>query len=142
MNAGLLLLSAVIVVSTSCTSDAESIAPTSVAESAPSSTAAPVDTDNRAERCVSTDPGATPISVHRALSCPDGTKVWVRGILRASADGTELCDPAPDEFCVTLETGGLPVNGTAVALSGTVSGGVLSVGGGPTLESVPAVAGP
>ena len=114
MNAGLLLLSAVVVVSTSCTSDAPSTALTSVAKSAPTSTAAPVDTDNRAERCVSTDPAATPISVHRALSCPDGTKVWVRGIVRATADGTELCDPAPDEFCVTLETGGLPANGTSV----------------------------
>jgi hypothetical protein len=43
--------------------------------------------------CTHTDPGATPISVSRALTCPDGTRVWVRAVMLTQADGIRwICD--------------------------------------------------
>jgi hypothetical protein len=40
----------------------------------------------------------TPISVHRAVSCPDGTTVSVQGIVVRASDGTTMLCDAVAEF--------------------------------------------
>ncbi|HEY7625575.1 MAG TPA: hypothetical protein VH761_00855 [Ilumatobacteraceae bacterium] len=99
----------------------------------PTVAASPLDP---AVQCVSTDPGWRPISVHRAVSCPDGTKVTVQGILIHDANGLAvLCDvaSASRDRCIGA---GVTVEGFApepvlassvdkVMLTGVVSGHVL-----------------
>jgi hypothetical protein len=50
---------------------------------------------NHSPSCTYSDPGWSPISVDRALRCPDGTGVWVRGVVVRSADeSVYLCSAA------------------------------------------------
>jgi hypothetical protein len=44
--------------------------------------------------CNYTDPAMRPISVTRALTCPDGTLVWVQGVVMIGDDERWLCDEA------------------------------------------------
>ena len=97
------LLSILVVVGGACTTriSAEDSPPST--SGAPAVTA-PVTTDDPAVQCVSTDPGWNPISVHRAVNCPDGTPVTVSGVVIAQPDGARLlCDSSiVDENCLTL----------------------------------------
>ena len=92
-----------------------------------------------AVQCVHTDPAKMPISVHRALSCPDGTAVAVWGIVTRGADGsTMLCDDATGDVCLKIDSGAA-INspgslGGKVFFTGTVSKGVLTTPRSPLLE--------
>ena len=136
------LLIAVVVLGTACTGAAHSSATTSIAGGKSESTEVPTSTIDIATECVHTDPGKLPVSVHRALSCPDGTSVSVQGIATTGEDGSVmLCDPAPAEFCLTIDGGtAMPAggpSGATVGYTGTVSNGVLSVERMPGLALTP-----
>jgi hypothetical protein len=80
-----------------------------------------------------------PISVHRALSCPDGTEVAVWGIVTQSADGsTMLCDDATGTACLKVDAGATIDSpgslGGKVFFTGIVTKGVLTTPRSPVLE--------
>ena len=82
--------------------------------------------------CTHTDPAATAISVSRALTCPDGTQVWVRGVLVTKADGTRwICDKDTATSANECADKGLQVIGgvgpTGIQLIGVKSGRTLRV---------------
>lgn len=87
-----------------------------------------------ARECTSTDPMMRPISPARALGCPDGTPVWVEGIVVDVGDGVSvLCDADVADDPEACAAEGLVVGaglqpGDSGAFMGTVSNGVL----GPT----------
>jgi hypothetical protein len=89
----------------------------------------PIDTQptvDRAAQCVSTDPAWRPISVHRAVNCPDGTLVTVQGILVHDAHrATTLCD-------VVTATGDRCV-GDELSLKGAVDSPVLAAAVGKVI---------
>lgn len=89
----------------------------------------PIDTQptvDRAAQCVSTDPAWRPISVHRAVNCPDGTLVTVQGILVHDAHrATTLCD-------VVTATGDRCV-GDGLSLKGAVDSPVLAAAVGKVI---------
>lgn len=64
--------------------------------SAPPDADSPTDTGTESfppgRPCTYTDPARRAITVSRALSCPDGTEVWVDGVLVVTGDGMFLCD--------------------------------------------------
>ncbi len=121
------LLTAAILVATSCAGDSKS-----AATAATTTTAVTVDVGSEAPKaigaveCVHTDPAKQPISVHRALSCPDGTSVAVKGIVTRGSDGsTLLCDAVPGNDCLKIDGGDVvtgPSGGT-VWYTGTVTQG-------------------
>ena len=94
--------------------------------------------------CNYTDPGVTPISVKRAMSCSDGTQVWVRGTVKTIADGTHwLCDE-PSQTADQCAQNGLKLVGggdTGDIFLGVKQGNELRVGGGltgpPSLGTIP-----
>jgi hypothetical protein len=153
MKHGAPLLIAAVIVGGGCTHDSRSSADTVVVRTAsagtiPSRSANSTDATDGAALCVYTDPGRRPISVHRALSCPDGTQVSVRGIVIGAGGGRVLlCDQGPGSHdCLTIERGVMPnvaggPPGTPTDYTGTVSKGVLSVGAAPPVlaGNVPSV---
>lgn len=135
MKQGSVLVAAVLLLAGACGNGGRATQSTSA--DPPGARPAPQPAIDRAEQCVSTDPGWRPISVHRAVNCPEGTPVTVQGVLIHAADGSaKLCDvvnPTHDQ-CVG---DGLTVDGAAaqpvlassvfeVVLSGVVSGRVLT----------------
>ena len=130
------LLIAAVLVATSCTSDPKSAQTTTTAGTNEVGSAAPINTSNSAVECVHTDPGKLPISVHRALSCPDGTTVSVRGIVTRGADGsTMLCDAVPGDVCLKVDGAHvvLGLDSGTVTYTGTVAKGVLNASRSPLL---------
>ncbi len=126
------VLTAAFLVVTSCTSDSKSAATaatTTTAVTVTTGSEAPKAITVSAVECVHTDPAKQPISVHRALTCPDGTSVAVKGTTTHSADGsTMLCDAVPSTDCLKLDGADVvaaPSGGT-VWYTGTVSKGVLT----------------
>jgi hypothetical protein len=104
-------------------------APGPTGQSAPSGTAWPP--------CTHTDPGRRPITVSRALTCPDGTAVSVTGTLVTAADGTMmLCGSVPAADATACEGAGLHVVGDVhgtdarFGITGVKQGAELIVGGG------------
>ena len=91
--------------------------------------------------CTYTDPGATSISVGRALTCPDGTSVWVRGVVMTKADGTRwICDEDASSSANECAEKGLQVIGgdgfpAGTQLIGIKSGATLNVQ--PRLDTFP-----
>jgi hypothetical protein len=141
MRIGPLLVIAAVMVGSACASDAQSSDTTAVATTVPLPTDAGSNPIDPARLCVSTDPGWTPISIHRALSCPDGTSVSVRGIIIGGSGGSVLlCDSAAGgDDCLTIDRGVLPIDDNRTAVdqifyTGTVSKGVLTVNSPPALE--------
>lgn len=136
------MLTAVVLVTASCTSDARSPGTTTTAAAGTTVqvvSAAPNNTSDEAVQCVHTDPAKMPISVHRALSCPDGTAVAVWGIVTRSADGsTMLCDDGTGTNCLKVDGGAVIASpgsvGGKVFFTGTVSKGVLTAPRSPLLE--------
>ena len=95
--------------------------------------------------CTHTDPAATPISVSRALTCPDGTRVWVRGVLMTKVDGTRwICDDDAAASASECADKGLQVIGgdaqTGVPLSGVKSGRILRLQDELTVRTLPTTA--
>ena len=126
------VLTVACLVVTSCTSDSKSAATaatTTIAVTVAGGSGAPRAITVSAVDCVHTDPAKQPISVHRALSCPDGTSVAVKGITKHGADGsTMVCDSVPGNDCLKIDGAGVvaaPSGGT-VWYIGTVSKGVLT----------------
>jgi hypothetical protein len=96
-----------------------------------------------AQLCVHTDPGKRPITVHRAVNCPDGTAVSVQGIVIRGADGsTQLCDEVsagPHTTClgdVLIIRGNSQSAGGLAGYTGTVANGVLTIDQGPPLPEI------
>jgi hypothetical protein len=124
----ILLLGAAACTSRASAGDPPVVLP-SVATSSTSSTM-PITLDATVQ-CVWTDPGRLPISVHRAIHCPDGTAVTVSGVLVDGPGATQLlCDSAlVSDWCLTVD--GItpadfpPAVSGEVVLIGTVSGGHL-----------------
>lgn len=91
--------------------------------------------------CTYTDPAATPISVGRALTCPDGTRVWVDGVLMIDADGTRLiCDEEAATSHAACADNGLQIIGpglTSPPLIGVKSGATLSLQPEPFSVTLP-----
>jgi hypothetical protein len=87
--------------------------------------------------CTYTDPAARPISVSRALSCADGTNVWVTGTVVTAADGTTyLCgNVASDEPSECDGPGLLLVGGRGAADTAMAgpAGGLVGVKRGSEL---------
>ena len=142
-----LLVIAAVAVGSACSGEPQSSTATTVAKTVPVDTDAGGNPIDLGRLCVHTDPGKLPISVHRALSCPDGTSVSVRGIIIGASGGSvQLCDSsAGGDDCLTIDAGVLPIDDnrtsvTAIDYTGTVSKGVLTVTrvpeGGP-VGSVP-----
>jgi hypothetical protein len=134
MRIGPLLVIAAVMVGGACTNEAQSSDTTAVAKTVEVATDAGGNPIDFGRLCVHTDPGKLPISVHRALGCPDGTSVSVRGIIVGAAGGAVLlCDTgAGGDNCLTIDGGVLPVDGdgspgAAIDYTGTVSKGVLTV---------------
>lgn len=74
-------------------------------------------------RCDYTDPGKYPISVGRALTCPDGTAVEVTGQFIRDQDGVAwLCDQIAGSDTRPCTGQGLQVIGEPTAVGGTYSG--------------------
>ena len=142
------VLTAAVLVAASCSADARATGTTTATTTAiaaattttlPAISAVPINTSADAVECVHTDPGKMPISVHRALSCPDGTEVAVWGIVTHSADGsTMLCDDATGTACLKIGAGAAIDPGTVggkVFFTGIVSKGVLTTPRSPVLEN-------
>ena len=136
------MLTAAVLVAASCTSEARATGTTTTTAAAtttlPAKEAVPINTSIDAVECVHTDPGKMPISVHRALSCPDGTEVAVWGIVRRSGDGsTMLCDDATATACLKVDAGASIESpgdiGGKVFFTGVVSEGVLTTPRSPVL---------
>ena len=139
-----MMLTAAVLIATSCTNEARATGTTTTVTTAATTTtvqvisAAPNNTSADAVQCVHTDPAKMPISVHRALSCPDGTTVAVWGIVKRGADGsTMLCDDATGTSCMKID-GGAAIDGPGslggkVFFTGTVSKGVLTTPRSPVL---------
>src|SRR5258708_3055483 len=73
-----------------------------------------------------TDGGGVPISVERALTCPDGTDVWVTGTEYTTPAGVRyLCDPAAATTLATCATTGLQLAGDDAAVNGAFTGTVV-----------------
>jgi hypothetical protein len=91
--------------------------------------------------CTYTDPGATPISVGRALTCPDGTRVWVDGALLIDADGTRsICDEVAATSPASCADNGLRIIGpglTSPPLIGVKSGSTLTLQPEPFSVTLP-----
>jgi hypothetical protein len=91
--------------------------------------------------CTYTDPGATPISVGRALTCPDGTRVWVDGVLIIDADGTRsICDEEAATSPASCADNGLRIIGpglTSPPLIGVKSGSTLTLQPEPFSVTIP-----
>ena len=141
------VLIAVVVLGSACTGAERSTGTTSISNRKTASTDVPTSTIDVAAECVHTDPGKLPVSVHRALSCPDGTSVSVQGIVTTGEDGSVmLCDPAPNEFCLTVDGATvMPTDGPSgatVGYTGTMSNGVLSVERRPGLALTPGTLSP
>ncbi|MGZ4671573.1 MAG: hypothetical protein ACXVH5_04015 [Ilumatobacteraceae bacterium] len=124
------VVTAALLVVTSCTSDSTATATTTTtAVTVTTGSEAPKAITVSAVECVHTDPAKQPISVHRALTCPDGTSVAVKGITTRGADGSSmLCDAVPDTDCLKIDGADVvaaPSGGT-VWYIGTVSKGVLT----------------
>jgi hypothetical protein len=135
------MLTAALLVAASCTSDARATATATVVTTTTVQVerAVPINASAAAVQCVHTDPAKMPISVHRALSCPDGTAVAVWGIVKRNADGsTMLCDDATGDACLKID-GSVAIDspdsiGGKVFFTGTVSKGVLTTPRAPVLE--------
>jgi uncharacterized protein YdeI (BOF family) len=139
------VLTAAVLVAASCSADARATGTTTTTTTAATTTtlpvksAVPINTSTAAVQCVHTDPGKMPISVHRALSCPDGTEVAVWGIVTRGADGsTMLCDDATGTACLKIDAGAAIDSpgslGGKVFFTGIVSKGVLTTPRSPVLE--------
>ncbi len=146
MRIGTLLMIAAVTVVSACTSESRAGTATTVAKAVPVDTDAGGNPIDLGRLCVHTDPGKLPISVHRALSCPDGTAVSVRGIIIGASGGSvQLCDSAAGgDDCLTIDAGVLPIDDnrtsvTPIDYTGTVSQGVLTVAGGPQVGPVGSV---
>jgi hypothetical protein len=144
LRAPLVIIAAI--VGCACSSDSRSsgttvVVTTDSAGTSASTSANPTKTSDQAPLCVYTDPAMRPISVHRALSCPDGTHVSVRGVVIGAGGGPVLlCDQGPGSHdCLTIERGVLPVipsqSSNPMDYTGTVSKGVLSVGPTPLVDN-------
>ncbi|MEY2583737.1 MAG: hypothetical protein QOE09_3586 [Ilumatobacteraceae bacterium] len=99
--------------------------------------------------CTYTDPAAAPIPVVRALTCPDGTQVWVRGVVKTKDDGTRwICDKDASASATECADKGLQVIGnsgsTDIQLTGVKSGRTLvqSGPGTPQTAGIPIPAPP
>lgn len=141
MKFGPILVIAAVVVGSSCTDESPATTATTVAKTVQVDTDAGGNPIDLGRLCVHTDPGQLPISVHRALSCPDGTMVSVSGIVTRGADGsTLLCDSAPDDFCLTINGGSARgASAGTIGYTGTVSKGVLTVTSTPEVGPVGSV---
>lgn len=136
-----MLLTAAVLVAAACTNEARATGTTTAAATTTAQviSAVSISTSTAAVQCVHTDPAKMPISVHRALSCPDGTTVAVWGILTRSADGsTMLCDDANGASCLKIDRG-VAIDspgslGGKVFFTGTVSQGVLTTPRSPVVE--------
>jgi hypothetical protein len=139
------VLTAAVLVAASCTSEARATGTTTTTTAATTTTlpvikAVPINTSAAAVECVHTDPAKMPISVHRALSCPDGTEVAVWGIVKRSGDGsTMLCDDATATACLKVDAGASIESpgsvGGKVFFTGIVSKGVLTPPRSPVLAN-------
>lgn len=153
MRLGPTLLTAAVLVGSSCADEPRATQTPTIATrtGAATDTASPDPTIDLAELCVHTDPALLPIAVYRALSCPDGTAVYVHGMVIRGADGsTLLCDAVSEAAPATCAGDGLTVQGGAqiaasgssgvlVLYTGTVSEGVLTIDRLPVVEIVPTV---
>jgi hypothetical protein len=83
-----------------------------------------------ANACTYTDPMHAPIPVERARRCPDGTRVWVFGVIVEDADGTPwFCSERSRDDIGTCRETGLRLDGIvapdATMLSATKDGDAL-----------------
>ena len=85
-----------------------------------------------ARECTMTDPAMRPISPARALDCPDGTHVWVEGVVVEVSDGISvLCDPSDAGDPEACSAAGLLVPHLQPGVSGAFSGVVSNRTLGP-----------
>ena len=82
--------------------------------------------------CTYTDPVMRPISVARALTCPDHTSVWVEGtVVHTADDGQYLCDAVGAAGIRPCAGAGVELTGTSptgsTTVRGVISNGVLTV---------------
>jgi hypothetical protein len=132
------LLSAAVLAGGSCAKETTAAPSTTPGAGTATNTVGTDTTIDLARLCVHTDPGKRPITVHRAVNCPDGTAVSVQGIVIRGADGsTQLCDEVsagPHTTClgdVLIIRGNGQSPGGFVGYTGTISNGVLTIDQGP-----------
>ena len=98
MKIGPLLLIAALVFGGACAGESQASPATAVTTTVPVAIDIGGNPIDLGRLCVHTDPGQLPISVHRALNCPDGTMVSVSGIIIGSSGGSVLlCDTPADD---------------------------------------------
>jgi hypothetical protein len=144
MKIGPILVLAAVVIGGACTGESQASPATTVATTVPVGLDIGGNPIDLGRLCVHTDPGQLPISVHRALNCPDGTMVSVTGIVVHGSDGSVLlCDRPAKDFCLSIDDGSAAgATGAPIDYTGTVSKGVLTVATTPQVGPGPLVASP